>query len=542
MTGETDIVEELRKCEKSGQLISKVENISNGILQKSNSHDNSLKENLRKNGNIDYPKKTTIIDNDHGELYKKLVENSLEGILILDFKGKILFANHAIANIFGFKRNEEAIGKNLLDFIDLKYRKRVIKDQILLRIGKGGFLNSYKAVTASNKKIWIEGIGCNIKYMGKRANVVFIRDITKRQRTRRELTTLGYKYKTLAEMSSDGIITIDPLGRLTYINPSFEKMCKKQQSQLLGTPFRDYLSDDSVYLFQQIFIDARKKDKRIKDIELELVSRQEGITPIEVSLTPLKDGNNEFTGIACTVHDITEHKRIKDELKKSELLKTEFMNIAAHELKSPITPIKGYLDLIISDENVNKKIKKWGEISLRNTEKLLQLVDDILDVSRLDSDTMTFNMEKLNIVEILDEIVEDMMPAIDSKKLTLINTTPRKLPYILGDRYRLEQVLKNILINAIKFTNQGGITIDAKKEDGNILIFIEDTGIGISNNELKKIFTKFYQAYTSNDRESDGTGLGLFISKEIIKRHNGKIWAESNLDKGSKFIIEIPHI
>ena len=151
-------------------------------------------------------------------------------------------------------------------------------------------------------------------------------------------------------------------------------------------------------------------------------------------------------------------------------------------------------------------------------------------------------MEKLNLVEILNEIMEDMKPSIENKNLTLLNSIPRKLPYILGDQYRLEQVLKNILINAIKFTNQGSITVDAKKGDGNIIISIEDTGIGIKNDELKKIFTKFYQAYTNNDRKSEGTGLGLFICKEIIERHNGKIWAESKLYKGSKFVIEIPYI
>jgi PAS domain S-box-containing protein len=542
MKEKTDIIEELKKLEKSGQLICKEENISNGILQKFNSHDNTSRNNVRNNENFDYLKKTTISDNDHGELYKKIVENSLDGILILDFKGKILYANHAIAKIFGFKYSEKAIGKNALDFIDQKYRKKIIKDQILIKIGKGEFSNTYKAVTATNKNIWIEGIGCKIKYMGKTANVVFIRDVTKHKKTHEELTKIGYKYRALAEMSSDGIITLDPLGRLTYINPSFEKMCKKQKDQLLETPFRDYLSDDSIYLFQQILIDVRKNDKIIKNIEFELDTGHDCITPIEVSITPLKNENNVFTGIACTLHDISELKRIKEDLKKSDRLKTEFMNIAAHELKSPITPIKGYLDLIISDENVNKKIKKWCEISLRNTEKLLKLVNDILDVSRFDSDTITLNIEKLNLVEIINEVLEDMKPAIENKKLTLKNKISRKLPYIIGDRYRIEQVFKNLLINAIKFTNQGSITLDAKIENCNILIFIEDTGIGIINNELKKIFTKFYQAYTSNDRESDGTGLGLYICKEIIERHNGRIWAESELDKGSKFIIEIPHI
>jgi PAS domain S-box-containing protein len=542
MNDETGIVEELRAYEKSGKMKKINESTTQRNFQILKSSNNNIKDKLEKKDSDNSLNEKNHLENYYKELYKKLIQNSLEGILILDFKGKILFANPAIAKIFGFKNTEETIGKNALDFIDSKYRKKLIKDQNLVRMGKEGFLNIYKAVTTSREKIWIEGIGYKIKHLGKTANVIFIRDITKRQKTSGELVKLGDKYKALTEMSSDGIITIDIYGKLTYVNPSFEKMCEKNQDELIGTLFRDFLSEGSVYLFQEIFIDARKNNKKIRNVELELSNRNEGHIPIEVSLAPLRNDYNEFIGMACTVHDITEHKRIEEELKKSEKLKTEFMNIAAHELKSPVTPIKGYLDLIISDENVNERTKKWGMIGLRNTEKLLELVNDILDVSRLDSDTMTFNMEKINLVNIIEEVVEDMKPAVEAKNLTFNTFISKKLPYIYGDRYRLEQVLKNLLTNAIKFTNQGSITINTKIEDSYLLISIEDTGIGIAEGKLKKIFTKFYQAYTSNNRKSEGTGLGLFICNEIIKRHNGKIWAESKISKGSKFIIRIPSI
>ncbi len=542
MKKEADVVKELREFEKSGKLSSVARSTDKETFQKFEPIDDSLNGDLEKEETFGHLDETYSFSNEYGELYEKLVENSLEGILIIDFKGKILFANPAIAKIFGFKHAKETVGKSAFDFADPKYHKRAIKDQISVRMGNGGVLNTYKAVTASGKEIWVEVIGCKIKHSGKTANVVFIRDVTTRQKTWSELTKLGNKYKALAEMSSDAVLTIDPLGRLTYVNHSFEKMCEIKQDQIVGTPFRDYLSDESIYLFQQIFIDVRKNNQIIENVKLELAHGRKGITPIEVSLAPLKNSNNKFTEMVCTVHDITEHDRMEEELKKSERLKTEFMNIAAHELKSPIIPIKGYLELITSDEDTNEKTKKWGKISLRNTERLLKLVNDILDVSRFDSDTMTFNMEKLNLVEILDEITEDMKPAIGDKKLAFITHIPKRLPYILGDRYRLEQVLKNLVTNAIKFTDQGSISIMAKEEEKQILISVEDTGIGIANAELKKIFTKFYQAYTSNDRKSEGTGLGLFICKEIITKHNGKIWAESKSGKGSKFVMEIPHI
>lgn len=368
-----------------------------------------------------------------------------------------------------------------------------------------------------------------------------IEDITERKKVWEELVKSEEKYRILAETSADGVFTTDSLGRLTYVNPSFEKLCARRKSQILATPFRNYLLEDSVYFFQQIFIDVRKKNDKIENVELELVSSNGDIIPIEVNIAPLTK-QTEFGGVVCTVRDITQRREIEDELKKNERLKTEFMNIAAHELRSPVTPIKGYLDLIIHDNESNEKIKNWAKISLRNAERLLKLVNDILDVSRLDSDTMRFDMEKIDPVEFLNEIVEDMRPAIINKKLEFQVNMPTQLPHIIGDKIRLSQVLKNLIGNALKFTDCGFIGLDVEKKDNHILIAVVDTGIGISQDELKKIFTKFYQAYTGEDRNNEGTGLGLFISKEIIKKHNGTIWAESEIGKGSRFIIQLPYI
>ncbi|MBN2599113.1 MAG: PAS domain-containing sensor histidine kinase, partial [Candidatus Thermoplasmatota archaeon] len=368
-----------------------------------------------------------------------------------------------------------------------------------------------------------------------------LEDITDRKKVWEELVKSEEKYRILAETSADGVFTTDSLGRLTYVNPSFERLCGRRKSQILATPFRNYLLEDSVYFFQQIFIDVRKKNDKIENVELELVASDGGITPIEANIAPLTK-QAEFSGVVCTVRDITQRREIEDELKKNERLKTEFMNIAAHELRSPVTPIKGYLDLIIHDNESNEKIKNWAKISLRNAERLLKLVNDILDVSRLDSDTMRFDMEKIDLVEFLNEIVEDVKPAIMNKKLEFFVNIPSPLPHIIGDKNRLSQVLKNLIGNALKFTDCGSISLNVEKKDNHIQIAVIDTGIGISKDELRKIFTKFYQAYTGEDRNNEGTGLGLFISKEIIKKHNGEIWAESEIGKGSRFIIQLPFV
>lgn len=368
-----------------------------------------------------------------------------------------------------------------------------------------------------------------------------IEDITERKKIWDSLVKSEEKYRILAETSADGVFTTDALGRLTYINPSIEKMLGRRKSQILATPFRKYLLEDSIYFFQQVFIDVRKKNEKIENVELEIVAEDGTILPIEVNIAPLEK-QDEFSGVVCTVRNITQRREIEDELKKNERLKTEFMNIAAHELRSPVTPIKGYLDLIIHDNEVNEKIKNWAKISLRNAERLLKLVNDILDVARLDSDTMRFDMEKIDPIELLTEIVEDVKPAIINKKLEFRVNVPTSLPHLLGDKNRLSQVFKNLIGNALKFTDYGYIALEAEKKENHLIISVSDTGIGISKDEIKKIFTKFYQAYTGEDRNNEGTGLGLFISKEIVKKHNGTIWAESEVGKGSRFVVELPYI
>jgi len=494
------------------------------------------------NGNDNNPSSLLLSDKDFESetgLYKQLVENLLEGIVILDFKGNALYANPAMAHLFFFFSTEEAADKNALDFIDPKYRKRVIRDQLLVRFGKGGFLSTYQGIRKDGKKIWIEGLGCKIKYDNKSANVVFIRDITPRRKTWEKLINLEKKYRAIAEMSADGIITIDPMGKLTYANPSFQKMVGSSNENLSSGLFRDFLSDDSVYLFQQIFMESRKKDKKIEHVELELLDDNKEIIPIELSISPLKT-NESFTGSVCTIHDVIERKQMEQEIKKSEQLKTEFMNIAAHELKSPVTPIKGYLDLIISDAETNQQTKKWARVSLRNAERLLLLVNDILDVSRLDSDTMKFEMRRMSSEKLLEDIAEDLKPSIEQKNLQFHIDIPENLPPILGDVHRLTQVIRNLIVNALKFTDKGSISLSGKISDDMLFILVKDTGIGINKNDLTKIFQKFYQADTADSRKHEGTGLGLFICKQIMKKHHGDITVESEPEKGSCFTISIP--
>jgi PAS domain S-box-containing protein len=482
--------------------------------------------------------------------FQVVLENSLDMIYQLDIKKETYdYVSPSSIKIIGYSPEEmmSFTRKNIEEFIhpddSVRWSQHV---QIITdHPQKQNTIQSieYRFKHKSRGYRWIHDT-CTVLFDGENEPISIIgtiEDITDRKKVWEELVKSEEKYRILAETSADGVFTTDQLGRLTYVNPSFEKLCQRRKSQILATPFRNYLLEDSVYFFQQIFIDVRKKNDKIENVELELVAGNGSILPIEANIAPLTK-QTEFGGVICTVRDITQRREIEDELKKNERLKTEFMNIAAHELRSPVTPIKGYLDLIIHDNESNEKIKNWAKISLRNAERLLKLVNDILDVARLDSDTMRFDMEKIDLVEFLNEIVEDVKPAIVNKKLDFRVNVPSPLPHIIGDKNRLSQVLKNLIGNSLKFTDCGYIGLEVEKKENHVLIAVEDTGIGISKDELRKIFTKFYQAYTGEDRNNEGTGLGLFISKEIVKKHNGEIWAESEIGKGSRFIIRLPYV
>ncbi len=482
--------------------------------------------------------------------FQVVLENSLDMIYQLDLKKKTCdYVSPSSVKIIGYSPQEmmSFTLKNIGGFIhpDDSARWNQHVQMITNHQQKQNTIRSieYRFQHKSRGYRWIRDT-CTALFDEENEPISIIgtiEDITDRKKVWEELVKSEEKYRILAETSADGVFTTDSLGRLTYVNPSFEKLCGRRKSQILATPFRNHLLEDSVYFFQQIFIDVRKKNDKIENVELELVAGDGCIIPIEANIAPLTK-QTEFGGVICTVRDITQRREIEDELKKNERLKTEFMNIAAHELRSPVTPIKGYLDLIIHDNESNEKIKNWAKISLRNAERLLKLVNDILDVARLDSDTMRFDMEKIDLVEFLNEIVEDMRPAIMNKKLEFHVNVPSPLPHIIGDKNRLSQVMKNLIGNSLKFTDCGYIGLEIEKKDNHLLLTVEDTGIGISKDEIRKIFTKFYQAYTGEDRNNEGTGLGLFISKEIVKKHNGEIWAESEIGKGSRFIIKLPYV
>jgi signal transduction histidine kinase len=245
--------------------------------------------------------------------------------------------------------------------------------------------------------------------------------------------------------------------------------------------------------------------------------------------------------VAKRTRDLNEsnYKLMKanESLKIKDEAQNQFINVAAHELRTPIQPILNAIYLLQSaDLSISKK-NQYIDIIKRNTEKLGRLAEDILDVTRIEGNTLKLMNERLNLYDLISNIVEEYKRNIQFiyKDLVVNYESPSKTIFVTGDRLRLNQVLLNLLDNAGKFTKKGSITVTIAIMSNKVQVTVKDTGVGIHNEIFPKLFSKFV---TRSDR---GTGLGLFISKSIIEAHGGKIWAESSSQQeGATFIFTLP--
>jgi len=249
----------------------------------------------------------------------------------------------------------------------------------------------------------------------------------------------------------------------------------------------------------------------------------------------LKNKDGDTVKIYGSTLDITELKNTTEQLKK----KDEFIGIASHELKTPLTSIKAYVQLL--DKYLHDKSDDTSKLYLSKAnifiDKLNQLIVDLLDVSRIQAGKMQFNMDEFNFSELVKESVDNMQHVGNKHKIILEGNTEQK---IYGDKQRLEQVFTNIISNAIKYSpEETEVKVDVFKKENEILVAIKDQGIGIPNDKLEKIFERFYRV-ENLPHKFTGLGIGLYISYEIIRRHNGRAWVESEEGKGSVFYFSLP--
>ena len=223
-------------------------------------------------------------------------------------------------------------------------------------------------------------------------------------------------------------------------------------------------------------------------------------------------------------------------------MRSEFVANVSHELRTPITSIKGFIETVLEDDVPEETRRRFLGIAKDEADRLETLIGDLLDLSRLESDTAPITREEIDLSEIARDIIEMLRPQADKKEITPELRVPRDLPRVPAHRDMLGQALINLLENAIKYTQSGGrVWVEARRVAGDYVeISVADNGPGIPSEHLPRLFERFYRVDKARSRSEGGTGLGLSIVRHIVQRHGGSVRVESRLGKGSRFIVTLP--
>lgn len=368
---------------------------------------------------------------------------------------------------------------------------------------------------------------------GKHLNKAYENIEKKVEERTAELQESGEKFQGLFEHAADAIFIVDlKKGILLDANKAAEKLTGRTRKELIGMHQSKLHPASEVKKYVATFKKHMKKGKKIQ-FEAKALRKDGSRVPIIISAAVMNWKKEPI--IIALFKDITEIKKIDE-------LKAQFLIMTSHELRTPMTPILAQAQML-SDQSLGKlsgKQKKSTEIILRNMLRLNNLIEDILDISRIQSAQLNLALKKSQLAECIKETIEEMKPLVAHKNITL-DTKIQALPKTAFDQRRMRQVLTNLIENAISFTpEKGKITIEATKQKDAIVVKVTDTGIGISAKNLKELFKPFFQVTPAYIRKEKGTGLGLSICKGIIEQQGGKIWAKSTLGKGSTFSFTIP--
>lgn len=335
------------------------------------------------------------------------------------------------------------------------------------------------------------------------------------------------RLETLIENIGSGVMLIDNKGYVTLINREYKELFNVEASDILYRLYYEVIAHKEIIrIIEEIFM-IEQSIKRQLLIPL-VIERKH----FEVYGAPIIGNHDEWKGILVVFHDITE-------LKKLEQMRKDFVANVSHELKTPITSIKGFsetlLDGAMKDEEA---LQHFLSIILKESDRLQALIQELLDLSKIEQQQFVLNTEPLDIPHLLEETCAILQGKADEKNIALNLNSPDRPITINGDSYRVMQIFINLITNALNYTGKAGsVDINVIEEKQAVKVEVHDSGIGIEKDELPRIFERFYRVDKARSRNSGGTGLGLAIVKHIVEAHKGKITVESKPGKGTIFTV-----
>ena len=349
--------------------------------------------------------------------------------------------------------------------------------------------------------------------------------------TQENLEQESKRLHSILSYMTDGVLATNRRGQITMINDMAKKQLGVQKEDVLNKSILELLKIEDEYELRDLITQIPELMIDSQDVNGEYLS-------LRVRFALVRRESGFISGLVAVLHDTTEQE-------KEERERRLFVSNVSHELRTPLTSVKSYLEALDEGALYDPVAPDFIKVSLDETNRMMRMVTDLLHLSRIDNATTQLDVELINFTAFITFILnrfDKMRSQDDEKKYELVRDYPINSVWIEIDTDKMTQVIDNILNNAIKYSPDGGkITVSMKTTDDQMILSIKDQGLGIPKQDLPKIFDRFYRVDRARSRAQGGTGLGLAIAKEIIKQHNGFIWAKSEYGKGSTFTIVLPY-
>ncbi|MCH4903604.1 response regulator [Cylindrospermopsis raciborskii CHAB3438] len=516
------------------------------------------------------------------ESYHNLVEVYPEAILIVS-QDDLVFVNSAAVRLLGVNSSGELLGQKFIEFVHPQHREEIQENLKSLQTNQRLIpLQEVKFLQAGGRIIYVETVGAFLTYQNQPAAQIVARDITRRKQTElalhktknelelrvnqrtAELINVNHqlqsqldeqkriqdalrisenRFEAILSIADDAIISVDNSQRITLFNQGAEKIFGYTAEEVLGKKLDLLLPTrfaqehrNHVATFGKSSAHARRMGERQEIFGC----RKDGSEfPAEASISKLDLGRESVYTVI--LRDITERKQV-------EKMKDEFVSVVSHELRTPLTSIHGSLGMLTSGllSTTSEQGKRLLEIATDSTERLVRLINDILDIERIESGKVKMERENCDLRDLINSAINIMQPLADKAGVSLSihnsnSSSNISSIQLWADPDRIIQTLTNLFSNAIKFSEPGStVYLMTELQKDQVLVTVQDTGRGIPEDKLESIFERFQQVDSSDSRNHDGTGLGLAICKSIVQQHGGKIWVESVLGEGSSFYFTLP--
>ncbi|WMW24946.1 PAS domain S-box protein [Methanolobus sediminis] len=471
------------------------------------------------------------------------LENFSDTVLWTRTNGEFFFVNKSACNLLGYSK-EELLTMSVPD-IDPSMTIETWNEHWKQVKDKKSFTFHSMYLTKEKRLRHVEITVNYTLYGGKEYNCAIVKDVSERLKSENALAEEVHWRRLLMEQSRDGMVILEIDGSVFETNPAFAEMLGYSVEEIQKMHVWDW---DTNFNRDQLIDLINCADFRGRLFETKQKCKDGTILNVEINSNLMAYSGKKL--VFCVCRDITEKKRYADELLKAKITaeeasqtKNEFLATMSHELRTPLNSIIGFSEILMGEDfgEVNMAQAEYIDYISKSGKHLLNVINDILDLSKTEAGKMELNYEQFYLLESINEVKMAVTPLAMKKGVGLELKFDSLPEMIVADRTKFQEIIYNLTNNAIKFTPENGkVTIEASTSDNSIFISIQDTGIGISMNDMDKLFQPFRQIKPYMNHELEGTGLGLAITKKFIEMHGGRISVQSKPGEGSNFVFTIP--